>query len=294
LGADRFKAELTSDLQENRHCRIMPCPNKLEKPLPGREILKIRATCGEVNTRQVRIIAEIADKFGSGFIHFTVRGAPEIPGIRNCDLSSIREEIQKVDLSLVDNGIENLQTCFGNYCLESLADPQALLRKIEKMLHSQEYNSLKISVSASGCPNSCGIAHISDIGFHGMVEVLVDSSLCNGCGLCTTICKKKALEISSKKARINERKCGHCGQCAAICPLNALRDNNKGFAVLLGGRSGLENRLGVKIAEYVSEEKALIITRNLLNLAKDNNTDVEALIDHFGIEKVSAIIIPAN
>jgi dissimilatory sulfite reductase (desulfoviridin) alpha/beta subunit len=46
-----------------------------------KQVLKIRAVCGETTTAQVRKIADIAEKYGTGIMHFAVRGAPEIPGV---------------------------------------------------------------------------------------------------------------------------------------------------------------------------------------------------------------------
>jgi dissimilatory sulfite reductase (desulfoviridin) alpha/beta subunit len=133
---------------------------------------------------------------------------------------------------------------------------------------------------------------LSDIGFHGVSEPELDLTNCTGCGLCVTVCKRKAIEIKDKKAVIEMENCGHCGQCFAICPLNAIQEKRKGFAVLIGGKDGKETRLGTKIAEFVSEEKALEITENLLRLVKDKGGDASQVIDELGIDKVQELVVP--
>lgn len=292
LGLDIFRQELTRDLKKIGNLPFVTCPFKLDKIQTEKTILRIRAICGEVSSQQARKIADIADKFGNGFIHFAVRGSPEIPGVNIKDLPDIGQELAQVDLSLIDNQIENFQSCFGNYCAENLADPQTLLRKIETKISDAGINNLRITVSACGCPNSCGIPHLSDIGFHGVVEPVVDIPDCSGCGLCAAVCKRKAIEVKNKLAVIDAEKCGGCGQCLLVCPPNAIQENRKGFAVLLGGRGESESRLGTKIAEFVSEEKALMITENLLKLAQEHNSDVGKLIDELGIERIQQIIVP--
>ncbi|MCR4394065.1 MAG: 4Fe-4S binding protein, partial [Dehalococcoidales bacterium] len=228
----------------------------------------------------------------NGIIHFTVRGAPEIPGVDEKAIPLAREELKSAGLRLIEDGIENLQSCFGNYCLEGLADPQNLLRRIEGLLLESDHKNLKITISASGCPNSCGIAHLSDIGFHGVCDPVVDTGKCTGCGLCTTVCKRTAIQLKGNRAFIDYDKCGYCGQCAAVCPLDAIREERRGFAVLLGGRGGRTTRLGTKIASFVSEDEALAITQNLIDLAIAKGRNTGEIIDEYGIEQIRELIIP--
>jgi dissimilatory sulfite reductase (desulfoviridin) alpha/beta subunit len=60
-----------------------------------------------------------------------------------------------------------------------------------------------IKISASGCPNSCGISHLSDIGFGGVVEPEVDQRKCNGCSVCVRACRVNAIEMKEKLATIS-------------------------------------------------------------------------------------------
>jgi dissimilatory sulfite reductase (desulfoviridin) alpha/beta subunit len=53
-------------------------------------------------------------------------------------------------------------------------DPQALLKRIEKRIQELDPGDINITVSGAGCPSSCGIAHLSDIGFHGVMIPVVD------------------------------------------------------------------------------------------------------------------------
>ncbi len=266
---------------------------RLEEKVSDKKILKIRATCGEVTSKQLVRIADITDKYGNGFVHFAVRGSPEIPGIDRKGLETIRKELKEVGLQILDRGIDNLQSCFGNYCTESLADPQTLLRRIEKKVEELGLNNLNITLSASGCPNSCGIAHLNDIGFHGVLEPVVDVNNCNGCGLCLAVCKRKAIEVSDV-AVIDKEKCRHCGACVAICPANAIVEKRRGFAALVGFRGGENTQLGQVIAEFLSEEEAFQLAENYLILVKARNVSAAAIIDEIGIERFKTLITAAK
>ena len=291
LGSDEFTIKLTKDLGRNATLPAVHCSDIQEKELKDKTVLKIRVTCGEVTSAQVRKIADIAEKFGNSIVHFSVRGSPEIPGVAEKSISAIRKELASVNMQIVEDGIESIQSCFGRYCTEGLADTQSLLKNIEKLIRASNIKDLKITVSAAGCPNSCGIAHLSDIGFHGVVWPEIDLTRCTGCGLCVTACKRKAIEIKDKKAVIDYSRCAHCGACRSSCARKDVLEKRKGIAVLLGGRGEPGTRLGVKIAEFVSENEAFEITDNLLKLIKKTGLDTSQLIEKMGFDEVKKTIM---
>jgi len=294
LGQDAVRQELTKNLQVGSGLKPIECETKLKGNETEKIMLRIRATCGEVTANQLRKIADIAEKYGSGFVHFAVRGAPEVPCVGQEYLEDIREELREVGMVILDKGIDNLQSCFGNYCTESNADPQSLLRKIEKLVDELGLNDLNIKISASGCPNSCGIAHLNDIGFYGVVEPEVDANLCNGCELCVPVCKRDAIEIRNGVAVIDNEKCKHCGQCIVVCPFNALLEKRKGFAVLVGGKEGEDARLGNLITEFLSEEEVLSVTERCLRVLQEKKTNAAAIVDEIGLERFRDILVPAT
>ena len=294
LGVEKVQQELNKNLQEGSGLKPIECETRLEEKDTDKVILRTRATCGEVTSNQLRKIAGIAEKYGKGFVHFAVRGSPEIPCIDNSQLDNIKEELQEVSMQILNKGIDNLQSCYGNYCTESNVDPQALLRRIERRVEELDLNNLDIKISASGCPNSCGIAHLNDIGFYGVVEPEIDSGTCNGCELCVPICKRKAIKVTGGVAVIDREKCRNCGQCIVVCPSDAIIEKRRGFAVLVGGREGEDTRLGEIIAEFLSEEEALEVTERCLKFLMERNSDVATIIDEVGLEEFKQQLIPST
>ena len=57
-----------------------------------------------------------------------------------------------------------------------------------------------------------------------VVEIpVVDTSKCNGCGLCVSICDCGALVLVDNVITVVEtEKCGWCTLCEAICPTGAI------------------------------------------------------------------------
>ena len=56
----------------------------------------------------------------------------------------------------------------------------------------------------------------------GMMPV-IDETLCQGCGLCVSVCKCSALFIVDGKVKAVEvDECGWCGLCELVCPAGAI------------------------------------------------------------------------
>jgi dissimilatory sulfite reductase (desulfoviridin) alpha/beta subunit len=294
LGADRIKLELIRGLERRADLKTIECQTRLREQLADKVILRIRAILGEVTSTQLMKIADIAERYGKGFVHFAVRGSPEIPGIEEEDMVYIGEELRRVGMQILDKRVDNLQSCFGSYCTESNADPQSLLREIEAKIEEIGLDNLDIKISAAGCPNSCGIAQLNDIGFYGIVEPEVDVSNCIGCQLCIPVCKRSAITMKDDLAVIDMANCKLCGQCIAVCPFDGIVSKRKGFAVFIGGREGEDPRLGKLISEFLSEEEALQFTDKCLKLVKEIGTGMATIIDEIGANRVKQMLAPNN
>jgi len=56
-------------------------------------------------------------------------------------------------------------------------------------------------------------------------EILINNELCNGCGLCVSVCGDLSLTIEDKKVQRSTSsifECIGCGHCMAICPVGAI------------------------------------------------------------------------
>jgi len=60
---------------------------------------------------------------------------------------------------------------------------------------------------------------------HENAVILIDDKLCNGCGLCVTVCKDFSLTLKDKKAVLSGQDlfgCIGCGHCMMVCPKAAI------------------------------------------------------------------------
>jgi len=56
-----------------------------------------------------------------------------------------------------------------------------------------------------------------------VVSLKFDTSKCNGCGLCTTVCPHNVFEMQLGKSQIiNKDRCIECGACMENCSTKAL------------------------------------------------------------------------
>jgi dissimilatory sulfite reductase (desulfoviridin) alpha/beta subunit len=270
-GEERVKEEAVKNLDKKVEYQSLACDTKVNGKVPG-IILRIRATNGVVSSAQARGIADLAEEYGLGFVHFAVRGAPEIPGVEERDIEAIRKKLDEVGLKILDQGTDNLQSCFGSYCTNGIVDAHGLLKKIEKLIERLGINDRDIKISAAGCPNTCAISPISDIGFWGVIEPKIELEKCNGCQICVRACKVNAISIKDEKAVIDYDKCKWCMDCILACPFDAIASGKRGYAVSAGGRGGYsppdrrgeETKLGKVIAEFISEEEAIKLAEELL------------------------------
>ena len=285
MGVARVREELNKNLQDDLDLQPIESETRLEELETDKMILRIRATLGQVTSTQLRKIADIADRYGKGFVHLPIRCSPEIPCIDKRHLEDIRQELQEVGMQILDKGIDNIQgCCFGKHCTENIMNPHPLLNKTRKRVEELGLNNLNISVSSGGCPNSCGFPQISDIGFYGVAEPKVDIAKCNGCKLCVPVCRTRAITMEDNLATIDLAECRHCAQCIMACPFDAILEARKGFTVLAGGREGKDIRLGEKIAEFLSEEETFQVIDKGLQVLKEKNANAVTIIDEVGIE----------
>ncbi len=68
----------------------------------------------------------------------------------------------------------------------------------------------------------------------GVAQVVVDESLCNGCGLCAKVCYGAPLQMVDGRVVVDQSRlfgCLACGACVAACPLRAIRVDGRDLTV---------------------------------------------------------------
>ncbi len=246
----------------------------------GKTCLRIRVPGGHIEARHLALVQRVAEQYGDGTVHITIRQGFELPGIAMADVEAVNRAIAPllaeveaaigVDLPAVDRGYpaagtRNVSACIGNrVCAFAQYDTTALAQRIEQAIFPNDYH---VKIAVSGCPNDCIKAHLQDFGVLGQTVVELDAGRCIGCEACATNCRRRvtgAITMRHNHASRDERRCIGCGECVLQCPTGAwTRHPTKYYRLLVLGRTGKKNpRLAAPFLEWATEQTVLQVIRN--------------------------------
>lgn len=244
---------------------------------------RVRVPGGHLDAKYLAMIQEIAETYGDGSVHMTVRQGFEIPGIRYEDMDKVNELLQPIIEGLKINqpepgkgysssGTRNISACVGNkVCPYACYDTSEFAFKIEKAIFPDD---LHVKVALTGCPNDCAKVRMHDFGIMGMTEPQYRAERCVSCGACEKACKRKsvgALSMVNYRIQRNHEKCIGCGECVIQCPTRAwVRSDKKYYRLTLLGRTGKKNpRLGEDFIKWADEESILKIITNTYDYVRE-------------------------
>ena len=244
---------------------------------------RVRVPGGHLDAKYLSMIQEIAETYGDGSVHMTVRQGFEIPGIRYEDMDKVNELLQPIIEGLKINqpepgkgysssGTRNISACVGNkVCPYACYDTSEFAFKIEKAIFPDD---LHVKVALTGCPNACAKVRMHDFGIMGMTEPQYRAERCVSCGACEKACKRKsvgALSMVNYRIQRNHEKCIGCGECVIQCPTRAwVRSDKKYYRLTLLGRTGKKNpRLGEDFIKWADEESILKIITNTYDYVRE-------------------------
>jgi ferredoxin len=55
------------------------------------------------------------------------------------------------------------------------------------------------------------------------MTVLIDASMCSGCGECVEVCVVEAIHLENAGPVVDDELCVACGACEAACPTGAIQ-----------------------------------------------------------------------
>ncbi len=246
----------------------------------GETALRIRVPGGHLQAKHLAVIQHIAENFGNGSVHITIRQGYEIPGIQLKDMPAVNQAVsgmltaieQECGLTLTSPeqgypaaGARNISACIGNrVCPFANFDTTALAQKIEKSIYPNDYH---VKIALTGCPNDCIKAHMNDIGIIGNVIPAFEKNRCIGCEACVDTCHNRVtncLYMEDHARAMDESYCIRCGECILKCPVAALTRGTTLYRIIVGGRTGKRNpRLADTFISGADETTVLTICKNL-------------------------------
>jgi dissimilatory sulfite reductase (desulfoviridin) alpha/beta subunit len=229
--------------------------------------VRIRAAAGIMSVEQMRGIAAIAKKYGSGIIHCTTRQTIEIPHVDPKSLKKIEKLLEKngTPIGSERDEVVNIIACPGvSRCKFANIDTIHLAKTIDDKLFGKEM-PVKMRIAISGCPNACTSPMLNEIGIIGRVRPLRTPGLCTGCGTCVEYCKERAIVIKRGISVLDPAKCVQCGVCVRSCPFDLLKADDRHYLILVGGRRGRHPRIGRELMTMENEENVIYVIEKIVN-----------------------------
>ena len=229
--------------------------------------IRIRAPAGIFSVEQLRGIAMIAKKYGTGTVHCTTRQTLEIPHIKPVLLKKVEKALAKNETPVGSekDEIVNIIACPGvERCKFANIDTISLAKKLDEKLFGKEM-PVKMRIAISGCPNACTSPMLNEIGVIGRVRPLRTPGLCTGCGSCVQSCKEKAIKIRNGISELKEDSCVQCGVCIQSCHFDLLKAEHRHFLITVGGRRGRHPQIGRPLLTVETEEQVIFAIQKIVD-----------------------------
>lgn len=221
--------------------------------------LRLKTVGGHVDAKQLATIAEVAEKYGDGYIHLTSRQGVEIPFIKLDDIDEVKAALAEGDCEpgVCGPRVRTVTSCQGNaVCPSGCIDTYSLAKELSERYFAMELPH-KFKFGVTGCQNNCLKAEENDVGVKGGIKVTWNEDKCIFCGVCESICRTKAISIADNKITVDESKCNYCGRCTKACPVDAY-DNNPGYIVSFGGLFGNRIHKGEELLPIIYDKATLL------------------------------------
>lgn len=241
---------------------------------------------GKITAEEQRVIAEAADRFGSGEVTFTSRLTLEIQGVKYENIEAAIEFLGEHDLLTGGTGslVRPVVSCKGTTCQYGLIDTFGLSEKIHERFYLGYHDVTlphKFKIAVGGCPNNCVKPNLNDLGIIGQRVPVIQSDKCRGCGKCQVenACPIKAAKVDNGKIVMTEE-CNNCGRCREKCPFGAVPEYTDCYKIYIGGRWGKKIANGRPLEKlFTSEEEVMEIVERAILFFRDEGLSGERFAD---------------
>ena len=220
--------------------------------------LRLQVVGGNLTAANIKTVAEVAEKYGHGYVHMTSRQGIEIPFINFDDIQEVREKLADggVNPGVCGPRVRTVTACQGSeICPSGCIDTYGLAKELDAHYFGRELPH-KFKFGVTGCQNNCLKAEENDIGIKGGMEVHWVEEKCIHCGVCEKACREGAISSTENGFVIDTAKCNHCGRCVKSCPTDAW-EGEPGYLVSFGGLFGNKIYKGEQLLPIVKDKDTL-------------------------------------
>ena len=241
---------------------------------------------GKISASEQHIIAEAAEKFGSGEVTMTSRLTLEIQGVHYADIEELIAYLNENGLITGGTGslVRPVVSCKGTTCQYGLIDTFGLSEKIHERFYLGYHGVTlphKFKIAVGGCPNNCVKPDLNDLGIIGQRIPVIDAEKCKGCKKCQVenACPIKAAKLEDGKLVINAD-CNNCGRCKSKCPFGVIPEYTDGYKIYIGGRWGKKYANGRPLEKiFTSEADVMDVVESAILFFRDEGISGERFAD---------------
>ncbi|MDR1067579.1 MAG: 4Fe-4S binding protein [Clostridiales bacterium] len=201
--------------------------------------MRLKVVGGNLTAKQLSAIADIATRYGNGYVHLTSRQGVEIPFIKLDDTDAVKKELEDSDVlsGVCGPRVRTVTACQGEkICPSGCIDTYALAVEISERYFGRELPH-KFKFGVTGCQNNCLKAEENDLGVKGGYIINYTRENCTLCGLCAKVCREDAITVTKETLTLDPEKCTNCGRCVKSCPTDAWTGES-GYILSFGGTFG--------------------------------------------------------
>ncbi|MBE6015407.1 MAG: 4Fe-4S dicluster domain-containing protein [Lachnospiraceae bacterium] len=220
--------------------------------------LRLRVIGGNLTADNIKTVAEVADKYGKGYVHMTSRQGIEIPFIKASELEEVKKALKAggVEAGVCGPRVRTVTACQGSeICPSGCIDTYTLAKELDARYFGRELPH-KFKFGVTGCQNNCLKAEENDIGIKGGLKINYKEDDCIDCGVCVKACIKGALSEKDGKIVLDADKCNNCGRCVKSCPTDAW-EGTPGYIVSFGGTFGNFIYKGEELVPFIEDKDTL-------------------------------------
>ena len=139
----------------------------------------IGGTPGDATSDQMRLVADLAEKYGHDEIRISHEQNIILPHVRKSDIPKLYEALKTLGLASANIGlISDIIACPGmDYCAlataRSIPIAQEIATRFDELKLEHEIGHMKIKIS--GCINACGHHHVGHIGILGLDKAGIEN-----------------------------------------------------------------------------------------------------------------------
>lgn len=258
-----------------------------DKRYPDVFNVRIITRNGKITSEEHRVIAEAAERFGSGAVTMTTRLTLEVQGVPYANIQPLIDFLNAHGLSTGGTGslVRPVVSCKGTTCQYGLADTFGLSEKIHERFYVGYHGVTlphKFKICVGGCPNNCTKPDLNDLGIVGQKVPMINFGKCRGCKKCQVAvnCPIKVAKMVDGKIQVDPTQCNNCGRCAGKCPFGAFEEYQYGFKIYIGGRWGKKIAHGLPLTKiFTSEEEVMEVVEKAILLFRDEGISGERFAD---------------